>query len=100
MNDHPVNLVTQAFAWLAALAAGLGITTQDVAYMIFGLAGVAISLASYISGRVDAHRRQKEEEKRTLILQDCLASLKNINVAERAEAVSAVSEVVKRAGGK
>lgn len=99
MNDQPVNMVTQAFAWLAALAAGLGITTQDVVYMIFGLAGVAISFASYISSRIDAHRRLKEEEKRTQLLQDYLVSLKNLSVAERVTAAGAAREAVNRTGG-
>ncbi|MCT4709011.1 hypothetical protein MUA04_02115 [Enterobacteriaceae bacterium H11S18] len=99
MNDQPGNVVTQAFAWLAALAAGLGITTQDVVYMIFGLTGVAISFASYISGRLDAHRRQKEDEKRTQLLEDYLAALPDKNTAKSPAIVNTVSEVVKRAGG-
>ncbi|WP_202303919.1 hypothetical protein [Dryocola clanedunensis] len=99
MNDQPGNVVTQAFAWLAALAAGLGITTQDVVYMIFGLTGVAISIASYINGRLDARRRQKEDEKRTQLLEDYLAALPDKNAAKSPAVVNTVSEVVKRAGG-
>ncbi|WP_435945891.1 hypothetical protein [Dryocola sp. BD586] len=98
MNDQPGNVVTQAFAWLATLAAGLGITTQDMVYMIFGLAGVGISVASYINGRLDAHRKQKEDEKRTQLLQDYLAGLQNKNGNERLATARAVSEAIRRAG--
>lgn len=99
MNDQPGNIVTQAFAWLATLAAGLGITTQDMVYMIFGLAGVGISVASYINGRLDARRRQREDEKRTRLLQDYLAGLQNQKGAERLASIRAVGEVIRRAGG-
>ncbi|WP_435927466.1 hypothetical protein [Dryocola sp. BD613] len=98
MNDQPGNVVTQAFAWLATLAAGLGITTQDMVYMIFGLAGLGISVASYINARLDAYRKQKEDEKRTQLLQDYLAALQNKNGTERLTTAQAVSEAIRRAG--
>jgi hypothetical protein len=40
--------------------------------MFFGAAGLLISLASYINGRVDAHRMRKEDEKRTKMVNDYL----------------------------
>lgn len=36
MNDQTPNAVTQLFAWLAAFASAVGITTLDVVYMISG----------------------------------------------------------------
>ena len=52
MNDQPGNIVTQFFAWLGVIASGLGLSTQDVVYMLFGLIGVAISVASFCYGRL------------------------------------------------
>ena len=53
MNDSG-NIFTQFFAWVAALASAIGFTTQDLVFMFFGAAGLLISLASYINGRVTA----------------------------------------------
>jgi hypothetical protein len=83
MNDQPGNIVTQSFAWLAALAAGLGITTQDMVYMIFGLISVGISVASFINGRLDAQRLRREDEKRTRLLQDYLKELQTKTIPEK-----------------
>jgi hypothetical protein len=83
MNDQPGNIVTQSFAWLAALAAGLGITTQDMVYMIFGLISVGISVASFINGRLDAQRLRREDEKRTRLLQDYLHELQTKTIPEK-----------------
>ncbi|HEY1847054.1 MAG TPA: hypothetical protein VGH05_19655 [Buttiauxella sp.] len=83
MNDQPGNIVTQSFAWLAALAAGLGITTQDMVYMIFGLISVGISVASFINGRLDAQRLRREDEKRTRLLQDYLQELQTKTIPEK-----------------
>lgn len=98
MNDQPANLVTQCSAWLAALAAGLGITTQDMVYMIFGLISVLISLASWLGGRLDAHRQHLEDQKRTRILQALVDDLHTLNRSELIEIIRAVGEVVKKAG--
>ena len=46
MNNQNENIVTHFFAWLAAVASMLGITTQDMVYILFGFIGVVISLAS------------------------------------------------------
>ncbi|BBW27154.1 phage tail terminator-like protein [Enterobacter bugandensis] len=54
MNDSG-NIFTQFFAWVAALASAIGFTTQDLVFMFFGAAGLLISLASYINGRVAVH---------------------------------------------
>ncbi len=61
MNDSG-NIFTQFFAWVAALASAIGFTTQDMVFMFFGAAGLLISFASYVNGRVDAHRRRREDE--------------------------------------
>lgn len=98
MNDSPGNIVTHWFAWLAALAAGLGITTQDMVYMTFGLISVVISVSSYINGRFDAHRKRKEDEKRTQILQDYLEELQINTTSDIPAAVKALREVLKQAG--
>jgi hypothetical protein len=46
MNDQSGNVITQFFAWLAAVSAALGFSTQDMVFMFFGLIGVLLSLAS------------------------------------------------------
>ena len=48
MNNQNENIVTHFFAWLAAVASMLGITTQDMVYILFGFIGVVISLASFV----------------------------------------------------
>ncbi|WP_197499310.1 hypothetical protein [Mangrovibacter phragmitis] len=98
MNDQPGNIVTQFFAWLAAIAAGLGLTTQDVVYMIFGLIGVVISLASYVNGRIDARRRRKEDEKRTSMIREYLEEESERSPSERPAVVSVVADALKETG--
>ncbi len=95
MNDQPGNIVTQFFAWLAAIAAGLGLTTQDVVYMIFGLIGVVISLASYVNGRIDARRRRMEDEKRTSMIREYLEDESERSPSERPAVVSVVADALK-----
>lgn len=96
MNDQPGNIVTQLFAWLAAMAAGLGITTQDVVYIIFGLIGVVISVSSFISGRIDARKERLEDEKRTKILADYLDNVKRQPPEERPSTAEVVTESMNR----
>lgn len=98
MNDQPGNIVTQFFAWLATIAAGLGLATQDVVFMIFGLIGVVISLASYINGRMDARRKRKEDEKRTKLISDYLKGVNDKPQHERPSAVSVVSDALQKVG--
>jgi len=98
MNDQPGTIVTQFFAWLAAIAAGLGITTQDVVYMIFGLIGVVISLASFLSGRLDAWRSRSEDKQRTRMLRDYLDSVEDKPKEERPAAVKVAIDALERAG--
>jgi len=96
MNDQPGNIVTQFFAWLAAMAAGLGITTQDVVYIIFGLIGVVISVSSFISGRIDARKEHLEDEKRTKILADYLDNVKRQPPEKRPSTAEVVTESMNR----
>ena len=95
MNDSG-NIFTQFFAWLGTLAAALGFTTQDIIYMIFGAVGLLISLASYISGRVDAHRKRKEDEKRTKMVDDYLNGVKDKPLNERADLAKVVVEALQK----
>jgi hypothetical protein len=97
MNDQPGNIVTQFFAWLATIAAGLGLATQDVVYMAFGLIGVVISLASYVNGRMDA-RRRKEDEKRTQMLSSYLDEVKDKPHSERPAAVQVAVSALEKVG--
>ncbi|WP_202301528.1 hypothetical protein [Dryocola clanedunensis] len=98
MNDQPGSVVTQFFAALAAVAAYLGVTTQDIVYMIFGLIGVVISLASFLSGRLDAWRSRKEERQRTRMLRDYLDSVEDKPKEERPAAVKVAIDALERAG--
>jgi len=73
MNDQqPVNIVTQFFAWLAAIASAAGITTQDLIYIAFGAVGVLVSVLSFVLGRIDARAKRKNEERRTALYADYL----------------------------
>ncbi|MGQ6496404.1 hypothetical protein ACUNE2_01935 [Serratia sp. IR-2025] len=73
MNDQqPVNIVTQFFAWLAAIASAAGITTQDLIYIAFGAVGVFVSVLSLVLGRIDARAKRKQEERRTELYEDYL----------------------------
>lgn len=98
MNDQPGNIVTQFFAWLGVIASGLGLTTQDVVYMAFGLIGVVISLASYVNGRLDARRRRNEDEKRTQMLSTYLDEVKDKPLHERPAAVQVAVKALEKVG--
>lgn len=65
MNDSG-NIFTQFFAWVAALASAIGFTTQDLVFMFFGAAGLLISLASYINGRVYDHNEAQKSDPNNL----------------------------------
>ncbi|HAS0922223.1 hypothetical protein ACHEUP_07205 [Enterobacter cloacae] len=97
MNDSG-NIFTQFFAWVAALASAIGFTTQDLVFMFFGAAGLLISLASYINGRIDAHRRRKEDEKRTRMVNDYLKGVGDKPLHERPAAASVVVEALQKEG--
>ncbi|MDX6914767.1 hypothetical protein R9X49_06555 [Pectobacterium carotovorum] len=91
MNDQPSNVITQFFAWVAAGASAAGIATQDFIFIFFGAVGAIVSVFSFISGRVDAYRERKEEERRTQLLADYLTKK-----SPDAESLSSVTEVMKR----
>ncbi|KGA24916.1 hypothetical protein AO825_08310 [Pectobacterium brasiliense] len=91
MNDQPGNVVTQLFAWIAAVGSAAGIATQDLIFIFFGAVGAAVSVFSFISGRIDAYRERKEDERRTKMLSDYLSS-KNPNP----ESTESVAELMKR----
>lgn len=97
MNDAG-NIFTQFFAWLAAGAAALGLATQDLVFMFFGAVGLIISLASYVSGRIDARRKRKEDEKRTEMVRNYLAGVKDKPQSDRPAAVQLVVDALQKAG--
>ena len=90
MNDSG-NIFTQFFAWVAALASAIGFTTQDLVFMFFGAAGLLISLASYINGRVDANRRRR-------MVNDYLKGVGDKPLHERPAAASVVVEALQKEG--
>ena len=94
MNDHPGNIVTQFFVWLATI----GLATQDVVYMAFGLIGVFISLASYVNSLIDARRRRKQDEKRTQMLSNFLDEVKDKPHSERSAAVQVAVSALEKVG--
>ncbi|TNV23076.1 hypothetical protein FH968_02035 [Buttiauxella sp. B2] len=96
MNEQSGNALTQLFAWLAALSAALGLSTQDLVFMIFGLVGVVLSLASFISGRLDAHKRHKEDEKRTELLEKYFEDVRQLPPDERPSSVQVVTDAINR----
>ncbi|MEQ6280849.1 hypothetical protein [Kluyvera huaxiensis] len=97
MNDSG-NIITQFFAWVGTIAAALGFTTQDMIYMFFGAVGLLISLASFVYGRFDAHRKRKEDEKRTQMVNDYLNGVSDLPHQERPAAASVVVDVLQKAG--
>ncbi|WP_213715724.1 hypothetical protein [Cedecea lapagei] len=96
MNDQTPNAVTQLFAWIAAFASAVGITTQDVVYMIFGLVGVIVSLASFFSGRLDARRFRLQDEKRTELLEKYLEDIHHLPPEQRPTSAQVVAETISR----
>ncbi|BBE78611.1 MULTISPECIES: hypothetical protein [Enterobacteriaceae] len=98
MNDQPGNIVTQFFAWLGVIASGLGLSTQDVVYMLFGLIGVAISVASFCYGRLDARRKRKEDEKRTEMISHYLSDIQDKPHVERPAAMQVAVDALERVG--
>lgn len=97
MEQQPGNIVTQFFAWLATIAGVLGWTTQDLVYFIFGFIGVVISLASYINGRIDARAARREDQRRTKIMEDYIADVKQKPLEDRPSAVEVISEAANKA---
>ncbi|AUV02243.1 hypothetical protein C2U51_15235 [Enterobacteriaceae bacterium ENNIH1] len=98
MNDQPGNIVTHFFAWLATIAAGLGLATQDIIYLFFGLIGVVISLASYINGRLDARRKRLEDETRTAMIARYLSNAADRSHNERPAVVQLAVDALEKAG--
>lgn len=96
MNDQSGNALTQLFAWLAALSAALGLSTQDLVFMIFGLVGVVLSLASFISGRMDARKLHKEDEKRTRLLEKYFEDVRKLPPEQRPSSVKVVTDAINR----
>lgn len=99
MHDRAWELITQFFAWLAAIAAALGIATQDLVFIGFGLIGVGISVLSFLLGRIDARRRYREDQKRTALISDYLRTNKDKHPSDRPAAVKVVVDALKRRGG-
>ena len=67
MNDTN-SVYTQLFAGFAAIASALGLSTQDLIYLVFALIGLILSIASFVYARIDAAKRHEEDKKRTAIL--------------------------------
>ncbi|HEB4875719.1 TPA: hypothetical protein R0C45_003919 [Kluyvera ascorbata F0526] len=88
MNDQQGNIITQFFAWLAAIASMMGFTTQDMVYILFGLIGVVISLASFVMGRMDARSERQQDRRRTQLLEEYLHSVQQKAQPETAEAIA------------
>lgn len=97
MDQQPGNIVTQFFAWLATIAAALGWSTQDLVYFVFGAIGVIISLASFINGRIDARAARREDQRRTQIMEEYIAEVKQKPVQQRPSAVEVISEAAAKA---
>lgn len=96
MNDQSGNLITQFFAWLAAVSAALGFSTQDMVFMFFGLIGVLLSLASFISGRLDARKLHKEDQRRTQLLEQYFDDVRKLPPAGRPTSVKVVTDAINR----
>ncbi|CAI1974537.1 hypothetical protein [Serratia proteamaculans] len=73
MNDQQAtNLVTRVFGLLATLASAMGISTQELVYMIFAAVGAIVTVLSFVMGRLDARAKRKQEERRTTLYENYL----------------------------
>lgn len=90
------DLLTQSLAWLAAFAAALGLSLEEVIYFVFGGLGFIISLGSFICGRWDARRLRQEEAKRTQLLARYVAEAKTSPAAQRLAQVKTLTEVLNK----
>lgn len=77
MDQQSSNIVTQFFAWLAAIASAAGISTQDLIYIAFGAIGVIVSILSFVLGRIDARAKRRQDTRRTALYENYL----NIRIA-------------------
>lgn len=96
MNDQSGSVITQFFAWLAALSSALGLTTQDMVFMFFGLIGVLLSLASYISGRIDASKLHREDQRRTELLEKYFDDARKLPPEGRPASIQVVTDAINR----
>jgi hypothetical protein len=96
MNDQSGNVITQFFAWLAAISAALGLSTQDIVFMFFGLIGVILSLGSFIFGRLDARKMHREDEKRTKLLEKYFDDVHQLPPEKRPSSVKVVTDAINR----
>lgn len=66
MNDQQAtNFITRVFGVLATISSALGISTQELVYMIFAAVGAIVTVLSFVMGRMDARAKRKQEERRT-----------------------------------
>ncbi len=91
MDQASSNIITQFFAWLAAVAAAAGITTQDIGFIAFGFIGVLVSVISLIMNRLDARARRKQEAERTEIIRQFYNRADPNNQAATAQILSDVA---------
>jgi hypothetical protein len=92
MDQASSNIITQFFAWLAAVAAAAGITTQDIGFIAFGFIGVLVSVISLIMNRLDARVRRKQEAERTEIIRQFYNRADPNDQAAAAQILSDVAE--------
>lgn len=92
MNDQSSNIITQFFAWLAAVASAAGITTQDIGFIAFGFIGVLVSALSFIANRIEARAKRKQEAERTEIIRQFYNRADPNNPAATAKILSDVAE--------
>lgn len=85
-----------AFGLFSSLAAALGISTQDLAYLIIAVLGLCISGVSFWLNRRDARRQRVEEAKRTAILEEYLDEVKNRPVSEQPTSVTQITAALHR----
>ncbi len=73
MNDQQAtNFITRVFGVLATIASALGISTQELVYMIFAAIGAIVTVLSFVMGRMDARAKRKQEERRTYLYEKYL----------------------------
>lgn len=96
MDQQTGNVVTQFFAWLAAIAGALGWTTQDLVYIIFGFVGVSISLISFVLGRLDARAKRREESKRTQLMARYIEVSMTKPATDRPASMKVINETINR----
>lgn len=103
MHEHS-DLLTRLFGGFTAVAAVLGISTQDLAYIVFGFIGMLCTVASFVCQSWNEHKKtranEREERARTEIIREYIEEARRLHTENHSAALDVVEEATKRANRK